>query len=48
MVALPLFAEPAFLANGVQIDNDLFNPSVDGILWNLSLWTTLKPAPHGQ
>ena len=23
----------------------LYNPSVDGILWNVALWTRLKPAP---
>ncbi len=45
MVALPLFGEPALIANGVQIDNALYNPSVDGILWNVALWATLKPGP---
>jgi peptide/nickel transport system substrate-binding protein len=43
MVALPLFGEPALLANGVQVDNVVYNPSVDGVLWNVSLWTLLKP-----
>ena len=45
MVALPLFGEPAFVANGVQMANVQYNPSVDGILWNVALWTTLKPGP---
>jgi ABC-type transport system substrate-binding protein len=45
MVALPLFAEPAFSANGVQIDQVQYNPSADGILWNLAQWATLKPGP---
>jgi peptide/nickel transport system substrate-binding protein len=45
MVGLPLFAEPGFEANGVQLANAEYNPSVDGILWNVALWTTLKPGP---
>ncbi len=45
MVSLPLFAEPGFEANGVQLANVEYNPSIDGILWNLALWTTLKPGP---
>ena len=45
MVALPLFEEPALVANGVQLANVQFNASVDGILWNVPLWTTLKPGP---
>jgi ABC-type transport system substrate-binding protein len=48
MVGLPLFGEPAFLGNGVQIQNVQFNASIDGILWNLPLWTTLKPGPPNQ
>jgi ABC-type transport system substrate-binding protein len=48
MVGLPLFGEPAFLGNGVQIQNVQFNASIDGILWNLPLWTTLKPGPPSQ
>jgi len=44
MVALPLFGEPALLANGVQVANAVYNPSIDGILWNVALWTRLKPA----
>jgi ABC-type transport system substrate-binding protein len=49
MVGLPLFAEPGFEANGVQLANAAYNPSVDGILWNVALWTTLKPGPsNGQ
>lgn len=45
MVALPLFGEPGLAANGVQVANSAYNPSVDGILWNVALWTRLKPAP---
>jgi ABC-type transport system substrate-binding protein len=45
MVALPLFGEPGLAANGVQVANAVYNPSVDGILWNVALWTRLKPAP---
>jgi peptide/nickel transport system substrate-binding protein len=44
MVALPLFGEPGLLANGVQVANATYNPSIDGILWNVALWTRLKPA----
>jgi peptide/nickel transport system substrate-binding protein len=45
MIALPLFAEPGLVINGVQLDNLEYNPSVDGLLWNVALWTTLKPGP---
>jgi peptide/nickel transport system substrate-binding protein len=45
MVALPLFGEPGLLANGVQVSNVAYNPSVDGVLWNADLWARLKPAP---
>ena len=45
MVALPLFGEPGLLANGVQVDGEEYNPSPDGVLWNISLWTLLKAAP---
>jgi peptide/nickel transport system substrate-binding protein len=48
MVALPLFGEPGFEANGVQMDNVQYNASVEGILWNLPLWTGLKPGPPNQ
>lgn len=49
MVALPLFGEPALLANGVQIAGPDYNASEDGILWNVALWTILKPGPsHSQ
>ena len=49
MVALPLFGEPALLANGVQIAGADYNASADGILWNVALWTMLKPGPsHSQ
>jgi ABC-type transport system substrate-binding protein len=44
MVALPLFGEPGLAANGVQVANATYNPSVDGILWNVALWARLKPA----
>ena len=45
MVALPLFGEPGLAANGVQVANAQYNPSVDGILWNVALWSRLAPAP---
>ena len=45
MVSLPLFVEPGFEANGVQLANVEYNPSTDGILWNMALWTTLRPGP---
>jgi peptide/nickel transport system substrate-binding protein len=45
MVALPLFGEPGLLANGVQVTGQEYNPSADGILWNASQWTLLKPGP---
>lgn len=48
MVALPLFGEPGFEANGVQIAGVQYNASVEGILWNLSIWTGLKPGPPNQ
>jgi peptide/nickel transport system substrate-binding protein len=48
MVALPLFGEPALVANGVQIANVQYNASVNGIMWNLSSWETLKPGPPGH
>jgi peptide/nickel transport system substrate-binding protein len=48
MVGLPLFVEPGLEANGVQLANVEYNPSVDGILWNVALWTTLKPGTTGH
>jgi peptide/nickel transport system substrate-binding protein len=45
MVALPLFGEPSLEANGVQLANASYNPSVDGILWNVDQWTRMQPAP---
>jgi len=50
MVSLPLFGEPGLLANGVQITGMLYNPSEDGILWNVDQWNLLQPgpAPKGQ
>ncbi len=48
MVALPLFGEPGFEANGIQLANVEYNPSTDGILWNVALWTTLKPGPEAK
>jgi peptide/nickel transport system substrate-binding protein len=47
MISLPLFGEPAFQANGVQIGNVQFNASPDGLLWNLPQWSTLKPGSSG-
>jgi ABC-type transport system substrate-binding protein len=46
MVALPLFGEPGLLANGVQLTNVQYDPAPDGILWNVSLWSRLKPRPQ--
>ncbi len=46
MVALPLFGEPGLLANGVQLSHVLYNAAPDGILWNVSLWSRLKPSPE--
>ncbi len=48
MVAVPLFAEPGLEANGVQLANVEYNPSTDGLLWNVALWTTLKPGPAAK
>ena len=45
MVALPLFGEPGLVATGVQVANAAYNPSVDGALCYVALWTRLKPAP---
>ena len=45
MVALPLFGEPGVVANGVQVANAAYNPSVDGVLWNADQWTRMQPAP---
>ncbi len=45
MVALPLFQEPALVANGVQLANVQYNATGDGIMWNVVLWTLLKPGP---
>ncbi len=46
--ALPLFEEPGLVANGVQVDNVQYNPSIDGILWNVYLWALLKPGSGNQ
>jgi peptide/nickel transport system substrate-binding protein len=48
MVALPLFGEPGLLANGVQISGMEYNPSEDGVLWNVPLWNILVPSPSGK
>ena len=48
MVALPLFGEPGLVANGVHLANAGYNPSVDGVLWNVADWTLLKPGPLGS
>lgn len=45
MVALPLFGEPGLVASGVQVANAGYNPSVDGVLWNVDLWTRMQPPP---
>ena len=48
MVALPLFGEPELIANGVQLANAGYNPSVDGILWNVAPLDPVEagPAPN--
>ena len=46
--SMALVGEPGFVANGVQISNVQYNPSVDGILWDVAVWTLLKPGPPGQ
>lgn len=48
MVALPLFGEPALVANGVQIANVQYNAGINGVLWNVAAWTALKPGPTGR
>ncbi len=48
MISLPLFEEPVLQANGVRMANVLYNPSEDGLLWNVDTWTTLKPGPANQ
>lgn len=48
MVALPLFQEPALVAYGVQIENVTYDPSTDGIMWNLPLWSVMKVGPKGS
>jgi peptide/nickel transport system substrate-binding protein len=48
MVSLPLFEEPVLEANGVRIAYVQFNPSDDGLLWNVDTWTTLKPGSANQ
>jgi peptide/nickel transport system substrate-binding protein len=45
MVALPLFPEPALVASGVQLAGPTYNPTADGLLWNVDQWTRLRPAP---
>jgi peptide/nickel transport system substrate-binding protein len=45
MVALPLFGEPGLLASGVQLSGVQYNPSPDGVLWNVPQWALLKPGP---
>jgi peptide/nickel transport system substrate-binding protein len=48
MVALPLFQEPALLANGVQLAGIKYNGSANGLLWDLPTWKTLIPKPTGS
>jgi hypothetical protein len=45
---LPLFQEPALLANGVQLAGIQYNGSANGLLWNLPTWKTLIPKPIGS
>ena len=48
MVALPLFAEPGFLAEGAEIANVEYNSTEDGILWNVATWAILRPGKPGE
>jgi peptide/nickel transport system substrate-binding protein len=48
MVALPLFQEPALVANGVQLSGIQYNSAIDGLLWNLPSWSPLIPKPSGS
>ncbi|HVB94960.1 MAG TPA: ABC transporter family substrate-binding protein [Acidimicrobiales bacterium] len=48
MVALPLFQEPALVANGVQLAGIQYNSAIDGLLWNLPNWSPLIPKPTGS
>jgi len=43
MVALPLFGEPGLLAEGPLIANVVYNDTEDGVLWNVSTWSLLRP-----
>jgi peptide/nickel transport system substrate-binding protein len=45
MVALPLFGEPALVAQGVQVSSVQYNASEDGLFWNLPAWAVLRPKP---
>lgn len=48
MVGLPLFEEPGLQVNGVQVANVEYNPSQNGILWNVQFWSALKPRSAGH
>jgi peptide/nickel transport system substrate-binding protein len=48
MVGLPLFGEPGLLADGPLVANVVYNDTADGILWNVSTWALLRPAPPGE
>ena len=45
MVGLPIVEEPVLTAHGVQISGVSANSSINGLLWNVSTWKVLVPAP---
>jgi hypothetical protein len=49
MVSLPLFrSRTGFEANGVQMGNLQYNPSDDGILWNVAALDDPQAGPAGR
>ena len=45
MAGLPLFGEPALVVNGVRLGNVQYNPTIDGLLWNVQSWAKMVPKP---
>ena len=49
MVGLPVSSSPGSKPTGCPGSANVeYNPSADGILWNVALWTTLKPGTTGH
>lgn len=48
MVSLPLFNPPGLESNGVHLSGVTYNPTVDGLLWNVQTWSTLTAPPAGS